>query len=266
MPEEEGIYFESKPVFADGIDTLHSYLVYRDGKGNARVIRGGTDGSVIFDGNVEVQNDIDLKVSDDSYKAGETMESRYGVKLDLEGRPPIEVWEKMKKKAGEIHEKKFNYDAFPDQNSNSVTRALLDEAGIPFEDVLSEGFEADDYPGIENDLSGAEKRSDVSPFERPVESWSEEDVKTVMNSDAYNTPGHPQREKIQAQVRQWFEGEFGAGPQAVDATSRPLPTSELPRRSRGGGSQGASGPVHVRSHSREGGQVSVDAHDRSRPS
>ncbi len=44
MPEK-GIYIEIKPAqLTDDVGVFgkaHSYLVFRDGKGNARVIRGG---------------------------------------------------------------------------------------------------------------------------------------------------------------------------------------------------------------------------------
>jgi hypothetical protein len=110
------------------------------------------------------------------------------------------------------------------------------------------------YPGrsgLEEPLGMAEASD---PLDRPVASWTEEDVRAAMNSPAYLQPRHPKHRQVQRDVRAWFERRFGAGPISVDATGRPMRSAEA------GGC-----PVPVRAHNREGGQVKVDAHCRSTP-
>jgi len=42
MQLSKGIYFEFKPASGTTVIGQHAYLVFRDGKGNARIIRGGS--------------------------------------------------------------------------------------------------------------------------------------------------------------------------------------------------------------------------------
>jgi hypothetical protein len=100
----------------------------------------------------------------------------------------------------------------------------------------------------------------AAPLNLPLANWTEEDVRTVLNSPAYHRPDHPRRAEAERKVRAWFERRFGTGPVAVDATGRAL---------RGGGATagtaGGACPVPVRAHSRKGGKVEVGAHCRLRP-
>lgn len=172
---EKGIYIEFRPATSSsGLEVptgdLHSYLVFRDGDGNARVIRGGPRGGLKFmvGGPIEVQVDKPLQQSEDKYGRGETPESRHARKLDLGGQKPEEVWKGMSKRANEIGEAKLDYDLVgKDQNSNSVTRALLKTADIPVEKVIPPGVDKGKLPGFENDLSdpssGASREEDKAP-------------------------------------------------------------------------------------------------------
>jgi hypothetical protein len=90
------------------------------------------------------------------------------------------------------------------------------------------------------------------PLDRPFARWTEEDVRTVMISPAYQQPRHPRRGQIQRDVRAWFEPRFGTGPIPVDATGRAMQSAEA------GGC-----PVPVRAHNRS--KVEVRAHCRSVP-
>lgn len=97
-------------------------------------------------------------------------------------------------------------------------------------------------------------------MERPVDTWSEDDVRRVMSSDAYQRQADPGHKLAQDKVRGWFGHFYGDAPARRDATGRmidPTPVRPIPT---------GGGPVQVRAHAREGGKVSVDAHDRSRPS
>ncbi len=81
---EKGIYFEAKSLF-DGIgNTYHTYLVYRDGNGNAEVIRGGTEGF----NELTVRAGVDISTTKDSY-LDSPIENRIVTKLDL-GNQDIE--------------------------------------------------------------------------------------------------------------------------------------------------------------------------------
>jgi len=107
------------------------------------------------------------------------------------------------------------------------------------------------------------KPGEPSFFDMPVGSWSEDDVRAVMASDAYRQAGHPAQAETHARVRAWFERAYGNRPVRRDATGRQIDgPSRQPRIDAAGA---AGGPVHVRAHSREGGRVDVDAHDRRPP-
>lgn len=99
----------------------------------------------------------------------------------------------------------------------------------------------------------------ADPLDRPVASWTEADLRTVLNSPAYLQPRHPKRREAERKVRGWFERRFGTGPGAIDATGRALQNARETA-----GRTGAC-PVAVRAHSRKGGKVEVGAHCRSTP-
>ncbi len=111
--------------------------------------------------------------------------------------------------------------------------------------------------------AGRAGRDALSLSDMPVGSWSEDDVRAVMASDAYWQAGHPAQAETHAQVRAWFERTYGNRPVRRDATSRQVdgPSRQLRIDATGA----AGGPVHVRAHSREGGHVAVGAHDRRPP-
>jgi hypothetical protein len=87
-------------------------------------------------------------------------------------------------------------------------------------------------------------------------SWGEADVAAAMRSPAYWSPAHPDRSRVAADVRAWFERHYGTGPVRRDATGR---------QAKGEAAGSSSGTVHVHAHTREGGKVAVDAHDRRAP-
>ena len=102
MELSKGIYFEYAPATGSTGPGRHSYLVFRDGKGGERVIRGGLpDNQFSFPvgGNITVQADIPLQKSEDVYKEGETPDTRHARKLDLGGRDPETVWKDMAARA-----------------------------------------------------------------------------------------------------------------------------------------------------------------------
>ena len=154
---EKGIYIEIKSVqLTDDVGVfgkLHSYLVFRDGKGNARVIRGGPKDDAMFlvGGDIEVQADVALQRSKDRYGPDDTPQSRHARKLDLAGREPEEVWKGMVERAMAINGAGIDYDFR--QNSNSVTRAALEAGSVDPQKSIPPGIDKGDLTGFDNDLS-----------------------------------------------------------------------------------------------------------------
>jgi hypothetical protein len=101
------------------------------------------------------------------------------------------------------------------------------------------------------------------PLDRPVASWSQGDVRVVLNSPAYLRSAHPQHKDAQRLVRLWFEQEFGTAQVALDAPGR-IVRGQPGRRSERAASQGAC-PIPVRAHSRDGGRIRVRGHCRAEP-
>ena len=122
----------------------------------------------------------------------------------------------------------------------------------PADESYGYGGEAYRHPAF-----GAPSLSDM-----PVESWTKDDVKAAMASDAYRKPGHPAQPATHAKVRAWFDRVYGARPVRRDATGRQI--DGLPPLA--GTTGTAGGPVHVRAHSRSGGRVAVETYDRQPPS
>lgn len=90
-------------------------------------------------------------------------------------------------------------------------------------------------------------------------SLDKRDIDELIGSPAYRNSAHPGHKDIHEIVQEWFQKQYGTAPQKRDATDRavkrPMPPLQKP---------GMGGPVHVRSHTREGGKERVKAHTRSR--
>ena len=130
MQLPRGIYFEYKPALGSEKIGLHAYLVFRDGEGGERVIRGGipdvfgdetleeiADFATSFvGGNISVQADIPLQESKDRYdiRKGESPETRHAKQLELGGRDPEQVWRELVDKVNEIGEAGVDYNAIGD--------------------------------------------------------------------------------------------------------------------------------------------------------
>jgi hypothetical protein len=61
-----------------------------------------------------------------------------------------------------------------------------------------------------------ERLAAAHPLDRPVETWSDQDVRRVLSSPAYLEPQHARREEAQRLIRAWFERRFGTGAARVD--------------------------------------------------
>ena len=85
-------------------------------------------------GKIEVQAGVPLDKSKDAYKSGETPEDRHATKLDIGDRDLEQVFDQMARKAEDIHDLNVDNDLkeqlTADQNSNSLSRALMEEVGI----------------------------------------------------------------------------------------------------------------------------------------
>jgi hypothetical protein len=124
--------------------------------------------------------------------------------------------------------------------------------GVPIAPIEKGGpehrYSADEEDGAEEALPSASVRAD--PLDRPVATWSEQNVRSVLNSPAYLEPQHARHDQAQRLVRAWFERRFGTGPARADATGRPVREARATARS-GGCS------VPVRAHTRQGGKVEM---------
>ncbi|MGD9638245.1 MAG: hypothetical protein AB7U85_04215 [Alphaproteobacteria bacterium] len=126
----KGIYLETRSVKIQWNNDIfqHSYLVYRDGKGNEKVISGGPGDKSLDGGNLVIENNVDLNKSKDAYGADEKL--RKSTKLDIPDNQLEETWQNMQKAADKIAEQSFDYDTFPPSNSNSVVNTICHEAGV----------------------------------------------------------------------------------------------------------------------------------------
>ncbi len=115
------------------------------------------------------------------------------------------------------------------------------------------GGEEHRYPGWRGDGDSDETGD---PLARPVETWSEEDVETVMNSDAYLRTWDPDYEAMHTLVGRWHEHFYGNGPTRRDAQGRINPVRPIPPNR---GSE-----VQVRAHDRLGGKIAVRSYQRAR--
>ncbi|NQV82186.1 MAG: hypothetical protein HQ494_00075 [Rhodospirillales bacterium] len=197
---DKGIYIEfsqiptTNPPPGGRDDYLHTYIVYRDGRGRAWAIRGGPSGlddknlprsaAEILKfgpgGKIEVQADFPLNKSKDAYKPGETPEDHQATKLNIGTRDPKQVFDQMARKAEEVHDLNIDYDInakegfdSPDQNSNSLTRAVLEDVGIDPKTAIPEDIDRTRIPGFENDLKEAQvearrERNRPNPIEGEI--------------------------------------------------------------------------------------------------
>ena len=259
----EGIYIEAKPVIKadvpdweilkdlkdkidtdknEDVDAYHAYLVYRDGKGNAEVIRGGPErlrnakiggkvsiggwdlfdtGEIDFDvpptrlvqsglgGDIEIEAGIPLGKSLDAYKKGETPQSRFAKKLDLGGCSPQKVWEDMKITAQIIGKNETDYNVLS-QNSNSTIATVLNRSGLNDGDIFDalEERSGKDYPG--KDKRDADTNPDNAPLvdTKPVQDM----VKKIRDS----------REKLEEKLKNILNSDESD----ENESSQPQPQSQ----------------------------------------
>jgi hypothetical protein len=183
----EGIYMEATALsWTDGrAGTYHSYLVYRDGAGNAEVIRGGAN--PLGNGNMDLELEIgkSLSASSDAYTNKNIQyfdqQTHLYAKMDIGNRDAKTVWEEMKTNAGKIDtsidynikignvaESVINFVTDKQlslaKNSvvcHSVTGTVLKNSGIPIDTAIAKMDEADkssktitedSFTGIKTDL------------------------------------------------------------------------------------------------------------------
>ena len=112
---EEGIYFEAIPLLPFHIgNTYLSYLVYRNGLGDAWVIRGGTTFDPTEENFAEliINSCVDISTTKDSYSESPAIEDRIITKLDLNVQEPTEVWTRAVSIANNI-DSKIDYELNP---------------------------------------------------------------------------------------------------------------------------------------------------------
>lgn len=121
-------------------------MVYRDGKGSARVLRGGpkTPNSSSFydfvDGvvnlwDLKIDTNIDIAKSKDAYKNGETPKNRHAIRLPINDEDLDKMWNKAINAVKKINPN-VNYDLeiadgiVKTINSDSGTLQLGDKAQV----------------------------------------------------------------------------------------------------------------------------------------
>jgi hypothetical protein len=150
--KEKGIYLESTTApgsFAHG--KRHLYLVYRDGKGNEHVVRGGP--SFLGGGDITTEDGVPMADSKDVYDEGGGSKVRPSHRLDLNGSDPDIVWRQMTAAAKKLGEADVDYNLAPMQNSNSTIRHVLEAAAIDPAKAMGPGWTPRDFPGYNNDLN-----------------------------------------------------------------------------------------------------------------
>ena len=159
-----GIYLEITPASTFGsigsatgkFDLKHAYLVYRKPDGTSEIIRGGLGENA----KLTVETQKSLENSKDKLGPDEKPGTRPSRRLDIPTDKLEDTWSKMRDKAEAIGKERLNYRADPspadpdnpDQTSNSVVRAALDDAGIPLEKALPDGVDLKQLPGIHDNL------------------------------------------------------------------------------------------------------------------
>ena len=195
----EGIYIEAKPAagrFGEQLDKYHAYLVYRDGKGNAEVIRGGPEtmaenekaegakgiGALIYStvgGDIEIEAGTPLTESADRYDEDENSQTRHAIKLELGDQTPQQAWKRMKKTAQIIADKEIDYNYFPTQNSNSVVATVLNRFGLNDGEIfqtLKEKSGGMTFPGENENNIDIKSRSNTLA----KDAWNTETVQDIV--------------------------------------------------------------------------------------
>ena len=231
----------------------HNYLVLVDPSGKVREELHGWKNNEGRMSRIHVKDDEIVAGTNDKGFLKETMKkypeiAGAEVTVPLKGREAREVWADFLK-TGDRHHDVHRYNEWGDgydlqtherfYNSNGFWRSVLEENGYDWQDLHPNSPQI--TRGVRNPLPPlADRRGDADdPMSRPVETWSEADVRSVMRDDAYWSSAYPEHKNMQAKVRAWHERKYDRG-----------------------GSGG--GPVHVSAHMRAGAHVSD--YTRARPS
>ncbi len=153
---DPGIFIESIPVadgYAFGYD--HIYLVYRDINGEETVLSGGFTRDTFSLGIKGAGAPLMIEKSSES-RFSETLVERGSRRLDLGGRNPAEVWDRMRQHAMRINEADLPYKALIG-NSNSAIASILYSVGIDIKSNIPFNTKPSDLPGIDNLLVPPEK-------------------------------------------------------------------------------------------------------------
>jgi hypothetical protein len=219
---------------------------YRHILGAAELTRryGETRARIMLDAN-EIQGDIEKKQPRE-----EADMDRHNNEFDIAIGRTSRTWEENVDKARMTIDASARHDG----SGAGGTAKWLDRSKWS-EDPAADNWPPDwsrvpadtDYPyGGEEHRYGGKRCGDADddPMDRPIDTWTDDDVKKFMRSQAYWSSGYPGRRAMQEKVRDWHVRKYdGPG---------------------GAGRSGGSGPVHVSAHVRAGAHVSE--YTRARPS
>ncbi len=131
MPLGGGIFVEFMRLPHTG--ELNSYLVFRDGMGDARVIAGASE-SFTGDASGGLEIDQPVETSRAAYGPANSPRTRQAVKLPTGERAPEEVWRQMTAEA-EALRRTGRVDNVMGNTKvvNAINRGLLDNAGVDWQ-------------------------------------------------------------------------------------------------------------------------------------
>ena len=229
---ERGIYLEAKKVM--NTKYRHLYLVYRDGQGHERAIRGGAHENLSYSDfptnlakPMEIEADIRLADSEDARNSDDA-DSRPSRKLDIPPERVSEVWSDMVRTARDLATWKLEYDLHS-QNSNSFINAVLKNLGIDVRRNLPPGVTKDLLLGVDNDLTHPRQVGDFWRRDEPSVSFpmpprhgrvSETPSRSL--EPAHSRAGSDKASSLSPAARKYFDRLVDLGDAPAEIMRRPL--------------------------------------------
>ena len=241
MPLGGGIFVEFMRLPRTG--ELNSYLVYRDGMGDARVIAGAPE-SFMGGASGALEIDQPVETSRAAYGPANSPRTRQAVKLPTGERAPEEVWGQMTAEAkalrrtGRVDNVMGNTKVV-----NAINRGLLDNAGVDWQPYIGAnklsdmtGFDAASAEPVKQALRSARAPSQTEIAPEPPKSEntrSRREGSTVLKGEAPVSGYEEALDALGEGEGPWgFDDETVDEPKAVQAapiyTGEPVRLNEPP--------------------------------------